>query len=142
MPPYTRTMMGTSLYIIEKQSLDFASAEKPVMRQEGHFDTSSGPASGLGPGGAGAKLGRGAGASSSIDGVFPPRVPAAPPPRPACPPPRPCDVAEEAPCLSCSACCRGLLGRGRRVVLPPRDPGPRSGRPVSWEMGTAAAIGT
>jgi hypothetical protein len=72
--------------------------------------------------------------------VLPPRLELpAPPPRP----PRPSFAAEavvplRSACFSLSAF---LLPRGRRVV-PPREPGPRSGRPVSWEIGTAAAMGT
>lgn len=106
-----------------------------MIREHFYFIASSEPAIGLGPGGVGAKLGRGA--SSTIDVDFPPRV-LAEPPRPAVPPPRPWDVEDVPPDLSCSAL--GFV-RGRRVVLPPRDPGPRTGRPVSWEMGTAAASG-
>lgn len=109
--------------------------------RQGYFIANSVPDKGLGPGGAGARFGRGANSVLLLllgvaDGVgidiLPPRLP----PRPAMPPPRPCEgepfVAWLLPCFSFSICWRAaLLTRGRRVVLPPRDPGPRKGKPVS-----------
>lgn len=75
--------------------------------------------------------------------VFAPRVLELPPraeppraPRPSCA--AEADVPFRSPCFSASAF---LDPRGRREV-PPLEPGPRRGRPVSWDMGTAAAMGT
>lgn len=122
---------------------------------------SSGLANGLGPGAdeldaALEELEEVAGAKSIIDIVdepdgaadFSPRVPALLAPRPAPPPPRPprpswvvdavVPLRSDVP-LSPSVAF--FVVRARREV-PPRDPGPRRGRPVSCEIGTAAAIGT
>lgn len=111
---------------------------------------SSGPASGLGAGGPWITLGvDGAGARSGI-GIdiddFPPRVLLVPPrPEVPVPPPRPPRLSWVADAVvaarSLPPLSAFLLPRGRREV-PPREPGPRNGRPVSWETGTAAAIGT
>lgn len=128
-----------------------------------HFIISSGPARGLGPGGAAATLGvEGAeagvaagpgveveaGAEAVVeDEDFPPRALLLPPrlvleapPRP----PRPSCVAGAVVPLRSVGCFSPsvfLLPRERRDV-PPREPGPRNGSPVSCEIGTAAAIGT
>lgn len=127
-----------------------------------HFIISSGPAKGLGPGGAVAILGvEGAeaevaagpgveveaGAEAAVeDEDFPPRAlllpprlaPEAPPrpPRPSC-----AGVVVPLRSVACFSPSVFLLPRERREV-PPREPGPRNGSPVSCEIGTAAAIGT
>lgn len=112
-----------------------------------YFIISSGPAGGLWLDDAGATgLDAGAGARSIIDIMddaadadFPPRVLAVLAPRPD---PREAEAVVPLRSLPCFSCCSAfLVVRGRRDV-PPREPGPRTGRPVSWEMGTAAAIGT
>jgi hypothetical protein len=110
---------------------------------------------GIGPG-AGASWGAAAGAGAGARGnarvaavaALPPRLlvvpPLTPPPRP--PPPRPRPSCEtltmRRSCLSSACCCRALLLRGLRVKLPPREPGPRMGSPVSGEIGIFDAIGT
>jgi hypothetical protein len=114
-----------------------------------YFIISSGPARGLGPGGAGTICGvegAGVGARSGVGpGVeveaeaeedFPPRVLLLPPRPEAEAPPRPprLSVTGEAVDPFFSVVCFSpsvfLLPRGRRDV-PPREPGPRNGRPVS-----------
>lgn len=115
-----------------------------------YFIMSSGLDSELGAGGPWATP-DGAGARSGI-GIdiddFPPRVLLVPPrPEVPVPPPRPPRLSWEADAAKAAVAARSLppsallLPRGRREV-PPREPGPRNGRPVSWETGTAAAIGT
>ena len=111
-------------------------------------------------GGAGKILGAGPGANPTIElsGIalaeafprlpattLPPPLPALLPPLPPrAEPPRPFPSRDGvAPGSCCSAWTRAVfVVRALRFAAPPREPGPRTGRPVSGEMGMLEMIGT